>query len=166
MNIGRLGLVLVMLCAVSNVFAMDSKTLFYIERNKNANIVKYDINLLPDGKVDPENPFIAYWVLLAADGRKESLNFIERKYYGFKSNCDMATGSFDLAINSFKQRPFKIYNDNGDFKTEVIINNKPAYLQKVYIEGKEKFPLPSVEWIELFGINKEDNTPVREKIQI
>src|ERR1039457_5763512 len=56
-----------------------TQPLFIIERNKNANVVHYDAQLTTDGKLDPKGPVIAYWVLLAKGGRRQNLNWIEKK---------------------------------------------------------------------------------------
>jgi len=66
--------------------AAQAKTqpLFIIERSKNANVVHYDARLDADGRLDPKEPVVAYWIMLAEDGRRENLNWIEkRKAYGF-----------------------------------------------------------------------------------
>ena len=122
--------VLVLLCSMLDVFGMETKTVFYIERSKNSNIVNYEVNLLPDGKINPQNPFKAYWILRAKDGSKKALNFIEEKAYGFKTEFDNRTNICTLVINSFKKKPLKVYNENGTVKAEVMLNNKPAYLKK------------------------------------
>lgn len=158
--------VVFLLCAFINVFGMQTKQLFYIERNKNANILQYEANLLPDGSIDPKQPVIAYWVMLARDGRTEKLSFFDKKAYGFDCKYEKETGVCDMVINAFKKRALKIYNANDDVKAETVIDNKPAYLKKIYITAKEALPLPKVESIELFGINKENNMPLYEKIKI
>ena len=40
----------------------------------NANVVHYDARLTADGKLDPKEPVIAYWVMLAKDGHRQKLN--------------------------------------------------------------------------------------------
>ena len=63
---------------------IKTSPLFIIERSKNANVVHYDARLTADGKLDPKDPVIAYWVLSAEDGRREELSWIEKKKaYGF-----------------------------------------------------------------------------------
>ena len=52
--------------------------LFTIEKNTNANAVHYEARLTRDGRLDPIQPVIAYWVMAAEDGRRQALNFIER----------------------------------------------------------------------------------------
>src|SRR5258707_8107995 len=56
--------------------------LFTIERSVNGNVVHYDARL-KDGKLDPQQPVVVYWVM-GESGRHQELNFLERlKAYGF-----------------------------------------------------------------------------------
>ena len=47
------------------------RPLFIIERSKNANVVHYDARLTPEGKFDPDQPVVAYWILLAEKGQRD-----------------------------------------------------------------------------------------------
>ena len=68
---------------------IKTSPLFIIERSKNANVVHYDARLTADGNLDPKEPVIAYWVLLAKDGGREKLSWIEKKKaYGFTIKPD------------------------------------------------------------------------------
>ena len=67
------------LLAASAAAQITTSPLFIIERSKNANVVHYDARLTADGKLDPKEPVIAYWVLLAGNGRREKLSWIEKK---------------------------------------------------------------------------------------
>ena len=70
--------------ATSDGALAETHPLFIIERSKNANVVHYDARLTADGKLDPKEPVIAYYVMLAEDGRRKELNWIEKKMaYGF-----------------------------------------------------------------------------------
>ena len=70
--------------ATPNGDPADTHPLFIIERSKNTNVVHYDARLTADGKLDPEEPVIAYYVMLAEDGRRKELSWIEKKMaYGF-----------------------------------------------------------------------------------
>ncbi len=56
--------------------------LFVIERSVNGNTVHYDAKL-KDGKLDPQQPVVAYWIL-SENGKRQELNLLERlKAYGF-----------------------------------------------------------------------------------
>ena len=48
--------------------------LFIIERSTNKNVIHYDAKFGKDGKLDPKNPVVAYWIMAAEDGRRESLS--------------------------------------------------------------------------------------------
>src|SRR5712691_7603522 len=62
--------------------------LFVIERNVNTNVVHYDAKLGPDGKLDPQQPIVAYWIMGAEDGRRQELNLLERsRAYGFSAQA-------------------------------------------------------------------------------
>src|SRR5688572_642291 len=76
---------LVAMVAVSHVsLAQRPAGLFFIERNKNANIVVYEANLAADGLFDAKNPVHAYWLMKAEKGQREELNKIEREMaYGY-----------------------------------------------------------------------------------
>jgi hypothetical protein len=58
---------------------LEIAQLLRIERSKNANAVQYDAQLTPEGKLKPEKPVIAYWIMNANSGEKEDLNWVEKK---------------------------------------------------------------------------------------
>jgi hypothetical protein len=140
--------------------------LFIIERSKNANIVEYDAQISSNGKIHPEQPIIAYWILLAKDGKTQELSSLDKKAYGFDCFFDSSTGEYQMIIRSFKKRNIKIYENNNTVKAEIIINGKPAYLDRIYIKAKETILLPSVEYIELYGKDKINNSIQYEKINV
>ena len=39
----------------------------------------YEARLTADGKLDPKEPVIAYWVMRAEDGHREELTWMEKK---------------------------------------------------------------------------------------
>jgi hypothetical protein len=148
-------------------FSKDRKTehLFKIERSKNANVVQYDAQLTPEGNLDPKKPIIAYWIMLAADGRKEDLNVIERmKAYGFKAKYN-AEGNFatmDMAADI--QRKIKVYKVDGIYRPETVIDGQPAFIKKIYIKSIEGGTLPKVEYMELFGTDAKTGGDRYEKL--
>ena len=77
----------------------ETQPLFIIERSKNANVVHYDARLNADGKLDPKEPVIAYWIMLAEDGRREDLNWIEKKKaYGFDIKPDPSGDGYRMTV--------------------------------------------------------------------
>src|SRR5579864_7633395 len=63
---------------VLNVTALRAQDmtvpLFVIAKNTNANAVHYDAELTKDGKLDPNQPVVAYWIMAAENGHRQELN--------------------------------------------------------------------------------------------
>ena len=156
----------VILFVAANVLADQSKPLFIIRRTKNINEVHYDVNIGPDGKLDPKQPVVAYWIMSAKDGHREKLGFFEKKAYGFKCKYDTAKGMCRLVIRSFKQRQMEVSGTKDGATAEMVIDGKPAYLEKMFIAESEGKPIPKVRSIELFGKDKLSGKNVYEKISL
>lgn len=143
----------------------ETKHLFTIQRSKNANVVQYDVQLTPDGKLDPKEPVIAYWVMLAEDGRKEKLMWIERAAaYGFKAKYE-ASGNFvvmDMVADI--RRTVKVRERGGIYRAETLIDGQLAYVEKIYVKSTEGGAFPTVEYIELSGCNVETGNDCYEKV--
>jgi len=76
-----------------------TRPLFIIERSKNANVVHYDARLTADGKLDPKQPVIAYWIMLAKEGRREELSWIEKKKaHGFHIKPDPSVNGYKMTV--------------------------------------------------------------------
>jgi hypothetical protein len=83
----------------------QTQPLFIIERSKNANVVHYDARLNADGKLESREPVIAYWIMLAEDGRREDLNWIEKKKaYGFDITPDPSGNGYKMTVVSAPDR--------------------------------------------------------------
>src|SRR5260370_28628112 len=81
--------------------------LFTIERNTNANVVHYEARL-KDGKIDPHEPVVAYWIMAAEDGRRQELNLIEKlKAYGFSIHPESVPESYRMVIVSDKNKEIR-----------------------------------------------------------
>ena len=125
--------------------------LFIIERSKNANVVHYDAQLGSDGKLDRKEPVVAYWAMLAEDGRREDLNWIEkRKAYGFSVKPAAANG-FKLTLVAASERPITVRKQGDAVRAELVIDGRPAVLEKLYINATDRLTGPKVEYIELHG---------------
>jgi len=143
----------------------NTQPLFIIERNKNANVVHYDANLTPDGKLDPGNPVIAYWMLLAEDGRRKNLNWMEKKKaYGVKIRPDASHNGYILTLAAAPWMPLAVKNEAGSAHVEADIGGRPAILQKMFIQSRERLMGPKVEYIELYGKDRQTGEALREKI--
>ena len=129
-----------------------TQPLFIIERNKNANVVHYDAQLTADGKLDPKGPVIAYWVMLAQDGKRKSLSWIEKKMaYGFKVKPDPSVNGYQMTIVAATQRSIAVKTVGSAVRAEIVIDGRPAILEKMYLNATEKLTGPTVHYLELYG---------------
>ena len=129
-----------------------TQPLFIIERNKNANVVHYDAQLTADGKLAPKGPVIAYWVMLAKDGRRQNLNWIEKKTaYGINIKPDPSVNGYQMTIVAATQRSITVKKVGSAFRAEIVIDGRPAILEKMYINASEKLTGPTVHYLELYG---------------
>ncbi|MDR3049407.1 MAG: DUF4833 domain-containing protein [Elusimicrobiota bacterium] len=158
---------IILFAVVLFVFAVlsdaASVNLFKIERNKNANVVMYDIVLNDDGTVNEANPIDSYWLLLARDGRREEVASFEKRAYGYtivKKGAD-----YILTLKAVKDRDIKIMIVGGKPKGEIMINDKPAYLNKVYVFATNGI-IPSVQYYTLTGTDIQTAAEVSEKIEV
>ncbi len=147
------------------VWAQASVPLFVIERSVNKNVVHYDARLTSDGKLDPKEPVIAYWIMLAEDGHREDLNWLERtKAYGFSIQPDSRPGTYRMTLMAYPERPITVYQDGSGPKAAVEIAGRRAILQKVYIAATETLGVPKVQYIELFGRDLRTQELLSERI--
>jgi hypothetical protein len=128
------------------------QSLFIIERDKNTNVVHYDARLTADGKLDPKEPVIAYWVLSAEDGRREELSWIEKKKaYGFDIKPDPSVKGYKMTLVADPQRQITVKKEGDAVRAEGVIDGRPAVLEKMYIKASDGLTGPKVEYIELYG---------------
>ena len=129
-----------------------TQPLFIIERSKNANVVHYDAQLIADGNLDSNEPVIAYWVLLAEDGRREELNWIEKKKaYGFHIKSDPSVNGYKMTVVAVPQGQITVRKDGDAVRAELVIDDRPAILEKIYINAADGLLGPKVHYIELHG---------------
>ena len=165
-------IVIILLVIITNLFpwlafstSQDKAVhLFFIERDKNKNIVQYDLRMT--GNKDPfdSNPVTAYWILKG--GRREELNEVEKKYaYGIASQEKIANDKFRIRLAALKNREIIVEKISGSFKAVLSIHGKESILEKVYVRSKEGLVgNPEVLSFDLFGRIIATNLPVRERI--
>lgn len=139
--------------------------LFHIERNTNANIVVYDALFEKDGSLKEKDSIDVYWVRLAEEGQRKNLSRIERRMaYGYKEK-EREGNDLIIEMRADIGRLITVSAQEGVYKAHIDINGKAAILEKVFIEAKEGFGLPSVEFIELHGVDAETGEPAYEKFE-
>ena len=137
--------------------------LFVIERSVNKNVVHYDAKLR-NGKLDPEQPVVAYWVM-EENGRRQELNLLERlKAYGFTVKPDKDPDTFNLTIVSNKKKEIRIVRSGPVVRAEAKIGNCDAYLQKIFVAAKKSL-LPSLpEYAEMTGTEISTGSECHERV--
>ena len=140
--------------------------LFIIERSKNANVLHYDARLTADGKLDPKEPVIAYWVLLAEDGRRKKLSWIEKKKaYGFTIKPDPSVNGYKMTLVAAPERRITVKKEKDAAHAETVIDGRPAVLEKMYINASDRLTGPKVHYIEVYGKDLETGEKRREKMK-
>jgi len=126
--------------------------LFHIERNKNANIIQYDAQLGPDGKLQARKPVLAYWVRLAEQGQVKELSWIQRKFaYGFSTKPNKSENSVTLDMTLNIGRTLLVRQEGDDYRAIADINGVESYIDKIFIYATGKGISTRVSYIELYG---------------
>jgi hypothetical protein len=145
----------------------SGQTLFYIQRNVNKNTIVYDLNFLEDGSLNRVKPLNVYWIMYENRGEKKNINFLQRKLaYGY--NVTKNEGSeLEIQLVSYKKRRIYItMNEEGEHKAYMLINGTTALLKNIFVYANESGAFPSVEYVEMFGVNEAEDKVVYEKISI
>jgi len=145
--------------------AASTQTLFIIQRSINKNEVHYDARLDAEGKLDPSEPVEVYWLMLAEDGRREDLNWVERdEAYGFTIEANPGEQSYRMSLKAEKNRPIRVYMDENMVRAEIAIDGQPSILERIYIDTIEEFLRPKVQFVDLFGTVPKSGEKRTEKI--
>jgi hypothetical protein len=161
--IGTLSLALVLSAAPAPACAPE---LFRIGRSTNANEVVYLARRGPDGAFDPEDPMAAEWHMLAEDGHREGLNFIEKLLaYGFSVDPAPSGGGFVVTLKAKKDRPVRLTMRDGCPLASVTIAGRPALLRRIFVQAEEGDGLiPSVAWADLEGVDPATGARITERV--
>jgi len=143
--------------------ASPTEELFRVERSTNRNVVEYDIRLLPDGNVDKQRPIDAYWRLLAEDGRREQLTWLEGQLaYGF--SVEPRSDGFVLTLRPLAHRAVRVTKSGGHWRAAIKVSGKPAILRRVWVQAEGSLFGPRVRWVELHATDERTGEPLVERI--
>ena len=144
---------------------IKTSPLFIIERSRNAKVVHFDARLTADGKLDPKEPVIAYWVLLAKDGRREKLSWVEKKKaYGFTIKPDPSVNGYKMTLVAAPEKQIIVKKEKETVLAEAVIEGRPAVLEKMYINASDGLTGPKVQYIEVHGKDLQTGEKLREKM--
>ncbi|RNI22066.1 DUF4833 domain-containing protein [Rufibacter latericius] len=130
-----------------------SNMLFFVQRDPNTNTIVYEWNLNSKGVPNEDEPVKIYWIRYADGGKKQDLNFIQRKFaYGLNVK-KINDEKYELKFVSYSKRAFYLQKGpDGRFHVYATINKKQAQLDRIFvrIEGGS-FWVPNVVYAELKG---------------
>ncbi|MDR1511338.1 MAG: DUF4833 domain-containing protein [Endomicrobium sp.] len=141
---------------------ITNKNLFNIKRNKNANVVMYDIRLDPNDDINKLDPIDVYWILYDKQGQRSEIKAFEKKVYGVKVKYN-TEGYYNLILKAVPDKNMKVVLLNGQPKVLIKINNKDAYLSSVFVYARDKV-FPKILYYTLTGIDVENGLRVMEKV--
>lgn len=142
-----------------------SPELFRIARSKNANVVVYEAKLSSLGHLDPEAPVSASWLMLAAQGQREALTFLERTLaYGFEVRAASTGAGYLLKLRALEGRAVRVVETAACPAALASIGGREGILRRVFVKAQERALAPSVEYIELFGVEASTGAPLYERI--
>jgi len=153
-----------MVAAASVASAGEAQVpLFVIERSVNGNVVHYDAQL-KDGKLDPQQPVVAYWVM-GENGRRQELNLLEKlKAYGFSIFPDKQPEVFHMTLVSDKKKEIRVIHLGSEVRAEAQIGHCSAHLQKIFIESKKSWMMNLPEYAEMIGNDMQTGAECRERV--
>jgi hypothetical protein len=159
--------ILLIMILVGSAAAEDNfkeQDIIIIERNLNKNEVHYAVRIA-DGRIDQEEPVVAYWIMKEKGGMREDLNWIEkRKVYGFNIKKGETGDFYYMTFKGYDKRSIKILVKDGQPKAEIGINKAPAYFEKMYIYAVGPGFIPDIKYIELKGKDLKTGINVSERI--
>jgi hypothetical protein len=151
-TIGLLIITLVFAPAILYATQAERQSLFIIERSKNANIVQYDAQIGPDGKLLKKEPVIGYWIRLAEQGQVQKLSWTQRTFaFGFKAKYHQASDTATVDMVADIGQPIKVQRVKGKYMATVDLEGQPSQLEKIYIQAHGKGISVTVEYVEIFG---------------
>lgn len=140
--------------------------LFHIERNKNANIVQYDAQVEPNGKLVSKEPVVGYWIRLANEGEIKELTWVQEKFaYGFNAKYHKKDNTVTLDMAADLGRTIEVKRDGDDYRAIAEIDGVESYIDKIYISASGKGTSTKVDYIEMFGISVETGDEQHERFK-
>jgi hypothetical protein len=164
-----------LLLSTSSVAALPSSSvaapscppeLFRIGRSTNANEVVYLARRDKQGGLDPDDPLRAEWHMLAEDGHREGLNFIEKLLaYGFSVDRAESGDGFVVVLKAKKDRPVRLTMRDGCPTATVTISGRPAQLRRIFVQAEPSEGLiPDVAWADIEGVDPSTGARVTERV--
>lgn len=140
-----------------------NRTLFYIQRNKNANTVFYDANFKSVGQLDIDEPIDVYYIHYAKDGKRSELSLLERSIaYGYHFE-QTGPNRFQIKLKAFPGRKLELTLEQGQPRLYAQVSGQKALLTHIYVNARP--PLyTSVVYVDIWGTSVMDGHVLYERI--
>jgi hypothetical protein len=103
--------------------------------------------------------------MLAGDGHRQKLNWIEKKKaYGFTIEPDPSVNGYKMTLVAAPERQIIVKKEKDTVRAEAVIDGRPAILEKMYINASEGLMGPKVHYIEVYGKDLQTGEKRREKL--
>ena len=146
--------------------AYSKDLLFYIQRNLNLNTVAYEINFLPNGRINQEYPMHVYWIKYSEHGQTQELNYIQNKLaYGYTSRS-INDETFEFRMVSQQDIVFYLAKVKQQYKVITKINNQDCALNNIFVFADDVGLFPDVRYIEFYGSELRSGFPSYQKLSI
>lgn len=142
--------------------------LFFIQRSSNTNVVVYDANFNASKDYKDQQPVHTYWIRYAERGAKQELNAMQRTLaYGlYTKRISPKEERFEAYFLAYRKRKFIITKDEeGNPIALFPINGKMQILKRVFVSVNESNLMPSVNYIELFGLDLQSKKEIYERFK-
>ncbi len=143
--------------------------LFKINRSRNADEIRYTVNLDKSGIPDKEVPIKAYWVRKSRNNETGSLSWIQNKYaYGIRivQEYNKQTENMKFQFVSYAEQTFELRKTvNGAFKVFTTIENKEIEVARIFVQiDGGSFWVPSIPFVKITGYDVTSSNLIAQTI--
>ncbi len=144
---------------------------FFISKDKNKNLVKYDLKVNGDCSLNRDEPFDFYWMSFNDNKfERENMNFIEKHYYGVnldKTDNQEVKGEVKILkkMNLGMVLTVRLKKNNGKCDVESLVNTKDGevLLKNIHLQ---KFDGQKPSELIVIGKNLKSNQDVNLLIDL
>lgn len=142
--------------SLSDLKSLHPTVFLMCTRSKNRNIVVYDLNVNPDGCIQPDIPVSGYWLILdppAIDVMRNSKIFHNREElsvldttfaWGFHASR-LSNRCATFSFKSFPQHVFDVkLNDKGVANAFLTLHDKRYYVHSIHVVGTDNISLSNL----------------------
>ena len=146
----------------------EPNMLFYLQRSTNSNTVIYAARFLDDGRLDPNEPIVAYWRRYNTTGETLPLKMIEDNFaFGVRARATSDPDVFLIYVVSYPERTATLRRTGpGEARLSLragAYEYEPVY---AYVDVDESGLVPSVRSVRVIGRDMATGNPLVETIRI